>query len=186
MAGQQQHLPFDALSVLLACPKGHASPTKQALGLLNRKFQPSLPCRQVSDWRKDCSRVVGSCKSHFRGIKHYYLLAIVRSRIFKNGANAQNGAMQLWSDFGTAMAPGHFRAFLEVLTAITINAHGVASMTSVNQFWRRAKLPLAVSLASTLAGPAFGVSFNVGEIEGQFDSSLSVGASWSTQSPTRT
>lgn len=55
-------------------------------------------------------------------------------------------------------------------------------MTSVNQFWRRAKLPLAVSLASSLAGPAFGVSFNVGEIEGQFDSSLSIGSSWSTQS----
>jgi hypothetical protein len=55
-------------------------------------------------------------------------------------------------------------------------------MTSVNQFWRRAKLPLAVSLASTLAGPAFGVSFNIGEIEGQFDSSLSIGASWSTES----
>ncbi|VVO36938.1 DUF1302 domain-containing protein [Pseudomonas fluorescens] len=58
-------------------------------------------------------------------------------------------------------------------------------MTSVNQFWRRAKLPLAVSLASTLAGPAFGVSFNIGEIEGQFDSSLSVGASWSTTSPNK-
>ncbi|WP_435037983.1 DUF1302 domain-containing protein [Pseudomonas neuropathica] len=58
-------------------------------------------------------------------------------------------------------------------------------MTSVNQFWRRAKLPLAVSLASSLAGPAFGVSFNVGEIEGQFDSSLSIGASWSTQSPNK-
>ena len=43
-------------------------------------------------------------------------------------------------------------------------------MTSVNQFWRRARLPLAVSLASTLAGPAFGVSFNIGEIEGSFDS----------------
>ncbi|WP_339417558.1 MULTISPECIES: DUF1302 domain-containing protein [unclassified Pseudomonas] len=56
-------------------------------------------------------------------------------------------------------------------------------MTSVNQFWRRAKLPLAVSLASTLAGPAFGVSFNIGEIEGSFDSSLSVGASWSTAKP---
>ena len=56
-------------------------------------------------------------------------------------------------------------------------------MTSVNQFWRRAKLPLAVSLASTLAGPAFGVSFNIGEIEGNFDSSLSVGASWSTAKP---
>ncbi|MFV3380000.1 MULTISPECIES: DUF1302 domain-containing protein [Pseudomonas] len=56
-------------------------------------------------------------------------------------------------------------------------------MTSANQFWRRAKLPLAVSLASTLASPAFGVSFNIGEIEGQFDSSLSVGASWSTANP---
>ncbi|WP_420234329.1 DUF1302 domain-containing protein [Pseudomonas sp. ABY48] len=53
-------------------------------------------------------------------------------------------------------------------------------MTSANTFWRRAKLPLAVSLASSLAGPAFGVSFNIGEIEGQFDSALSVGASWST------
>ncbi|MGZ0782418.1 DUF1302 domain-containing protein [Pseudomonas saponiphila] len=53
-------------------------------------------------------------------------------------------------------------------------------MTSANQFWRRAKLPLAVGLASTLAGPAFGVSFNIGEIEGSFDSSLSLGASWST------
>ncbi len=50
-------------------------------------------------------------------------------------------------------------------------------------FWRLAKLPLAVSLASTLASPAFAVNFNIGEIEGQFDSSLSVGASWSTASP---
>lgn len=58
-------------------------------------------------------------------------------------------------------------------------------MTSVNQFWRRAKLPLAVSLASTLAGPAFGVSFNIGEIEGQFDSSLSLGMSVSTQQPNK-
>ncbi|MGH2422102.1 DUF1302 domain-containing protein [Pseudomonas sp. C 49-2] len=58
-------------------------------------------------------------------------------------------------------------------------------MTSVNQFWRRARLPLAVSLASTLAGPAFGVSFNIGEIEGSFDSSLSVGASWSTAKPNK-
>ncbi|MBF6026342.1 DUF1302 domain-containing protein [Pseudomonas sp. P115] len=58
-------------------------------------------------------------------------------------------------------------------------------MTSVNQFWRRARLPLAVSLASTLAGPAFGVSFNIGEIEGSFDSSLSVGASWSTSKANR-
>ncbi len=53
-------------------------------------------------------------------------------------------------------------------------------MTKTKQLWRLAKLPLAVSLASTLAAPAFGVTFNIGEIEGQLDSSLSVGASWST------
>ncbi|UUY06539.1 DUF1302 domain-containing protein [Pseudomonas sp. J452] len=54
-------------------------------------------------------------------------------------------------------------------------------MTTTKPFWRLAKLPLAVSLASTLAAPAFGVTFNIGEIEGQLDSSLSVGASWSTR-----
>lgn len=52
-------------------------------------------------------------------------------------------------------------------------------MTAIKQTWRLAKLPLAVSLASTLAAPAFAVTFNMGEIEGSFDSSLSVGASWS-------
>ena len=52
-------------------------------------------------------------------------------------------------------------------------------MTAIKQTWRLAKLPLAVSLASTLAVPAFAVTFNVGEIEGSFDSTMSVGASWS-------
>ncbi|WP_271103962.1 DUF1302 domain-containing protein [Pseudomonas tohonis] len=56
-------------------------------------------------------------------------------------------------------------------------------MTTRKPFWRLARLPMAVSLASTLAAPAFGVTFNIGEIEGQFDSSLSVGASWSMASP---
>jgi hypothetical protein len=55
-------------------------------------------------------------------------------------------------------------------------------MTKTKQTWRLAKLPLAVSLASTLAAPAFGVTFNIGEIEGQLDSSMSVGASWSVRS----
>jgi len=50
-------------------------------------------------------------------------------------------------------------------------------MSSVTRFWRRAKLALAVSLAST---PTWGVSFNVGPVEGQIDSELSIGASWST------
>jgi len=52
-------------------------------------------------------------------------------------------------------------------------------MTTTRTFWRLAKLPLAVSLASALAAPAYAVNFNIGEIEGQVDSSLSLGASWS-------
>lgn len=52
-------------------------------------------------------------------------------------------------------------------------------MTTTRTFWRLAKLPLAVSLASAIAAPAYAVNFNIGEIEGQLDSSLSVGASWS-------
>ena len=50
-------------------------------------------------------------------------------------------------------------------------------MSSVHRSWRHAKLALAVSLAST---SAWGVSFNVGPVEGQIDSELSIGASWST------
>ncbi|MCY1276639.1 hypothetical protein D9M69_204940 [compost metagenome] len=58
-------------------------------------------------------------------------------------------------------------------------------MTTIKQLWRLAKLPLAVSLASSLSAPASAVSFNVGEIEGSFDSALSIGASWSTESPNK-
>jgi hypothetical protein len=56
-------------------------------------------------------------------------------------------------------------------------------MYHIRSLWRRGRLPLAVSLASTFASPAFAVSFNIGEIEGQFDSSLSIGSSWSTANP---
>lgn len=56
-------------------------------------------------------------------------------------------------------------------------------MTTTKPFWRRARLPLAISLASTLSAPAFALNFNIGEIEAQFDSSLSVGASWATAKP---
>ncbi|CAD5106762.1 DUF1302 domain-containing protein [Zestomonas carbonaria] len=44
-------------------------------------------------------------------------------------------------------------------------------------------LALAVALGTT--APAQAITFNIGEIEGQFDSSLSVGASWSTAKPDR-
>jgi hypothetical protein len=39
---------------------------------------------------------------------------------------------------------------------------------------------LAIAIAMGMSAQAGAVSFNIGEIEGQFDSSLSVGASWST------
>ena len=58
-------------------------------------------------------------------------------------------------------------------------------MTTMRKIWRLARLPLAVSLASSLATPASAVTFNIGEIEGSFDSSLSIGASWSTQNPNK-
>ncbi len=38
---------------------------------------------------------------------------------------------------------------------------------------------LALAVALGTAAPAYAVSFNIGEIEGQFDSSMSIGASWS-------
>lgn len=57
------------------------------------------------------------------------------------------------------------------------------SMIPFRSFWQRGRLPLAVGLASSFATPVFAVSFNIGEIEGQFDSSLSVSTAWSTASP---
>ena len=44
---------------------------------------------------------------------------------------------------------------------------------------------LALAVAVGFVAPAQAASFNIGEIEGQFDSSLSVGASWSMRSPDR-
>ena len=38
---------------------------------------------------------------------------------------------------------------------------------------------LALAVALGTAAPAYAVNFNIGEIEGQFDSSMSIGASWS-------
>jgi hypothetical protein len=44
---------------------------------------------------------------------------------------------------------------------------------------------LALAIAVGCAAPAQAVTFNIGEIEGQLDSSLSIGASWSMRSPDR-
>ncbi|QKZ05008.1 DUF1302 domain-containing protein [Pseudomonas eucalypticola] len=44
---------------------------------------------------------------------------------------------------------------------------------------------VAVAVGCAVSFDAHAVNFNIGEIEGQFDSSLSIGASWSTQSPSQ-
>lgn len=49
--------------------------------------------------------------------------------------------------------------------------------TTRQGFFQPKTLALAVALGT--AAPAYAVNFNIGEIEGQFDSSMSVGASWS-------
>jgi hypothetical protein len=56
-------------------------------------------------------------------------------------------------------------------------------MTRIQPPWRQAHLALAVTLATLAGNDALAVSFQVGEIEGQFDSSLSVGASWALRNP---
>lgn len=42
---------------------------------------------------------------------------------------------------------------------------------------------LAAAVSSGMLPSAFAVSFNIGEIQGQFDSTLSIGASWATANP---
>ncbi|WP_313308583.1 DUF1302 domain-containing protein [Stutzerimonas nitrititolerans] len=52
--------------------------------------------------------------------------------------------------------------------------------TTRQGFFQPKILALAVALGT--AAPAYAVSFNIGEIEGQFDSSMSIGASWAMDS----
>lgn len=55
-------------------------------------------------------------------------------------------------------------------------------MTKTKHAWALAALPLAIGLAS-VTGSANAATFNIGEIQGQFDSQLSIGASMSTADP---
>lgn len=48
---------------------------------------------------------------------------------------------------------------------------------------RLAKLPLAIALGLSTSTPLYAVDFRIGEIEGQIDSSLSIGASWALRNP---
>jgi len=45
---------------------------------------------------------------------------------------------------------------------------------------------LAAAVALSVGSQANAIDFNIGEIEGKFDSSLSIGSSWSTQAPDKT
>ncbi|MDC7824193.1 DUF1302 domain-containing protein [Pseudomonas sp. BLCC-B13] len=56
-------------------------------------------------------------------------------------------------------------------------------MMSIPPSWRRARLALAITLATVTSGTASAVTFQIGEIEGQLDSNLSVGASWALRNP---
>lgn len=53
-------------------------------------------------------------------------------------------------------------------------------MTKKMHAWSLAALPLAIGLAS-FSGAANAANFNIGDIEAQFDSQLSVGASWAME-----
>ncbi|TFZ33757.1 DUF1302 family protein, partial [Pseudomonas syringae] len=54
---------------------------------------------------------------------------------------------------------------------------------STDRVWGRCRPPVAGGLRASVAGPPFGVTVNGGELEGSCDSSLAVGASWSTATP---
>ena len=42
---------------------------------------------------------------------------------------------------------------------------------------------LALAVALGIASPAYAVTFNIGEVEGQLDSALSIGANWAMDDP---
>ena len=117
--------------------------------------------RAKNDWRGNCSNQAGLSIQGSRG----------RLRVV---------TQLVWGDissFGVIKAKPALAYSLATIKTKSFN--GVASMTKTTPTWRLAKLPLAVSLATALSAPAaMAVNFNIGEIEGQFDSQLSVGASW--------
>ena len=63
--------------------------------------------------------------------------------------------------------------------ALRTNQERLMTKTTRQGIFQPKSLALAVALGT--AAPAYAVNFNIGEIEGQFDSSMSIGASWSAQ-----
>lgn len=56
--------------------------------------------------------------------------------------------------------------------------NAAAAKQTLHPAFRFSRKALPAVLAATLAGQAYGVEFQLGEIEGRFDSQVSVGASW--------
>ncbi|MGK8436800.1 DUF1302 domain-containing protein [Ectopseudomonas hydrolytica] len=56
-------------------------------------------------------------------------------------------------------------------------------MTRRQPPWQKARFSIAIAIAAFVAQPASAVSFRIGDVEGQFDSSLSIGASWALRNP---
>ena len=55
-------------------------------------------------------------------------------------------------------------------------------MTRKTQPWQRwTKLPLAVAIAAGVSTPASAISFYMGDVEAQFNTTLSAGAAWRTE-----
>lgn len=59
-------------------------------------------------------------------------------------------------------------------------------MTRKTQPWQRwTKLPLAVAIAAGVSAPASAISFNIGDVDAQFNTTLSAGVGWRTQNQDR-
>lgn len=57
-------------------------------------------------------------------------------------------------------------------------------MTKTTRQWQQwARMPLAAAIAAGLATPASAFNFNVGEVEGAFDTDLTAAVGWRTESP---
>lgn len=55
----------------------------------------------------------------------------------------------------------------------------------IHQWQRWAKLPLAVAVSAGMSGQVFAYSFNIGEVDAQFNTTLSAGVGWRTEDPDR-
>jgi hypothetical protein len=66
---------------------------------------------------------------------------------------------------------------------VILNRGNRMTKTTMRGVFQPSLLAVAVIIATCASNQAHAVDFNIGEIEGKFDSSLSIGASWSAANP---